>query len=333
MGKIQDAPACKQTNSPSCPMFGTSLCRTASPATSLERTLQWTSSCSPRKLDAGSPSKPDKFGIKFWLAADVDSKYMLNGFPYLGKDESRPPGERLGENVVMRLMEPFLGKGRNVTLDNFFTSVSLAKKLVSNNTSMVGTINKNRPELPPSSQHQGELFTTSVLKHERVTLTVYRSKPRRNVCLLSTLHRTVAVNNDTKREPETVTYYNATKVLDQMARLYSVKGGTRRWPVAVFHNVLDLAAINAHVLYKECTGEKIPRRDFILKLAKGLWEKYLKAKAPATTEPTPKGKGIRMKRQVARCNQNKTCETCQKCKRPVCGKCTWRVKKICADCQ
>ncbi|GFX42818.1 DDE_Tnp_1_7 domain-containing protein [Trichonephila clavipes] len=26
------------------------------------------------------PSKPDKFGIKFWFAADVDSKYMLNGF-------------------------------------------------------------------------------------------------------------------------------------------------------------------------------------------------------------------------------------------------------------
>ncbi|XP_035221876.1 uncharacterized protein LOC118194783 [Stegodyphus dumicola] len=33
------------------------------------------------------PSKPDKFGIKFCLAADVDSKYVLNGFPYLGKDE------------------------------------------------------------------------------------------------------------------------------------------------------------------------------------------------------------------------------------------------------
>ena len=29
-------------------------------------------------------SKPDKFGIKFWLAADT-SKYLINGFPYLGK--------------------------------------------------------------------------------------------------------------------------------------------------------------------------------------------------------------------------------------------------------
>ena len=38
-------------------------------------------------------------------------------------------------------------------------------------------------------------------------------------------------------------------VLDQMARLYSVKGGTRCWPVAVFYSMLDLVAINAHVLH------------------------------------------------------------------------------------
>ena len=30
-------------------------------------------------------SKPDKFGIKFWVAADLETKYFLNGFPYLGK--------------------------------------------------------------------------------------------------------------------------------------------------------------------------------------------------------------------------------------------------------
>ncbi|GFR26696.1 DDE_Tnp_1_7 domain-containing protein [Trichonephila clavata] len=35
------------------------------------------------------PSKPDKLDIKFWLVTDVDSKYVLNGFPYLGKDKER----------------------------------------------------------------------------------------------------------------------------------------------------------------------------------------------------------------------------------------------------
>ena len=35
------------------------------------------------------PNKPNKFGIKFWLASDVETKYVANGFPYLGKDEKR----------------------------------------------------------------------------------------------------------------------------------------------------------------------------------------------------------------------------------------------------
>ena len=32
-------------------------------------------------------SKPDKFGQKYWLAVDKQSKYLINGFPYVGKDE------------------------------------------------------------------------------------------------------------------------------------------------------------------------------------------------------------------------------------------------------
>ncbi len=36
------------------------------------------------------PNKPDKSGIKFWLAADVQTKCMLNGCPHLRKDVNRP---------------------------------------------------------------------------------------------------------------------------------------------------------------------------------------------------------------------------------------------------
>lgn len=174
------------------------------------------------------PNKPDKFGIKFWLAVDVDSKYMLNGFPYLGKDDSRPATQCLGESVVLKLVDPFVGKGRNVTTDNFFTSIPLANSLLHKNTSMVGTINKNKRGLPPSVQGRGELFSTKVLKSDKITLSVYQCKPRRNVTILSTQHQHVAISTDNKRKPETVTYYNRTKVgvdvLDQMARQYSVKG-------------------------------------------------------------------------------------------------------------
>ena len=47
------------------------------------------------------PNKPDKFGIKFWMAAVVKTKYMLHSFPYTGKDDSRPAGVTLGEHIVL----------------------------------------------------------------------------------------------------------------------------------------------------------------------------------------------------------------------------------------
>jgi len=40
----------------------------------------------------------------------VASKYLVNGFPYLGKDETRPAGLRLADHVVMKLMERTLEK-------------------------------------------------------------------------------------------------------------------------------------------------------------------------------------------------------------------------------
>ena len=78
-------------------------------------------------------NKPDKFGIKFFLAVDVQNKYMFNAVPYLGKDEGRKSDISLPTHVVMTLMEPLFGKGYNVTCNNYFTSVNLMKNLCSKN--------------------------------------------------------------------------------------------------------------------------------------------------------------------------------------------------------
>lgn len=70
----------------------------------------------PTKVRCGftqyMPNKPDKFGIKFWLASDVDSKYVINALPNLGKDEYRPSSVPLSEYVVLKLIEPFTGCGK-----------------------------------------------------------------------------------------------------------------------------------------------------------------------------------------------------------------------------
>lgn len=292
-------------------------------------------------------SKPDKFGIKFWLAVDVASKYLVNGFPYLGKDETRPAGQRLADDVVLKLMDPYLDKGRNVTTDNFFTSLGLAKALQSRNTSIVGTVNRVRRELPPSAavDRTKERFSTLLLKHECYTLTVYKCKPQKNVILLSSLHQSVGIRDNPKKIPETVEFYNSTKfgvdVIDQMARTYSVKAASRRWPVQVFYNILDLAGINAWVLFKEVTGKSITRRDFLLKLATELSDPYVASRVrhQATDDDDADEEYIepamkRRKCQISYCKGNKTKDSYVKCKKAVCGSCTALVitRNICVKC-
>ncbi|KAF5903277.1 piggyBac transposable element-derived protein 3-like [Clarias magur] len=74
------------------------------------------------------------------MATDLETKYVCNASPYLGKEPSRQKGDRLAENVVMNLMEPFLDDGRNVTMGNFFTSLSLWHRLLQRKTTLLVTI-------------------------------------------------------------------------------------------------------------------------------------------------------------------------------------------------
>ena len=92
------------------------------------------------------------------------------------------------------------------------------------------------------------------------------------------MHSTVDIGDDRKGKPETVKFYNSTKfgvhVVDQMARKYSVNAASRKWPVRFFYNILDLAAINAHILCKLATGSKISRRRYLLRLSEELGSKF-----------------------------------------------------------
>ncbi|XP_035741492.1 piggyBac transposable element-derived protein 1-like [Vespa mandarinia] len=210
------------------------------------------------------PNKPDKFGIKFWLASDVRNKNIINGFPYLGKDESRKPSVPLGKFITMKLAEPYVGCGKNINTDNFFTSLPLAIKLLAKKTTIIGTIRANRKELLRLAKLKNDdmaLFSTKLYRSINYMLTIYKAKPRKKVLILSSMHNPIQVEENDTRTPETIQLYNSTKfgvdVTDQMARNYSVKSKSWRWPLQVFFNILDLDGINAWVFYKETMGGEI----------------------------------------------------------------------------
>ena len=115
------------------------------------------------------------------------------------------------------------------------------------------------------------LFSSNLYKSENCTLTVYKSKPKVKVLLLSTKHTGVQIEDNYKRVPETLLFtIKQSMVLTKWHANIVWKQRGFRWPLQVFFNILDLAVINAWILYKECTRSKISRKEFIFCLAEEL---------------------------------------------------------------
>ena len=70
-----------------------------------------------------------------------------------------------------------------------------------------------------------------------------------------------------------------------MARYHTCKSATRRWPVAVFFNIIDCACINAYIIYSEVTGQNLTRREFLLQIIKEMCG-YRSAKSDLPPLPT-----------------------------------------------
>lgn len=220
------------------------------------------------------PSKPGKYGIKIWCAVDCEKGYLVNLQLYTGKQgDVREVNQ--GKRVVIDLVQHLAQSGRNITTDNFFTSYDLGQELLKMNLTLVGTLRSSRKEIPnemlPSKTREEN--TTKFAYNGKTLLVSYVPKKNKAVLLLSTQHQsfTVPVENNLKRKPEVVLFYNSSKsgvdTLDQVSRHYSVKKGTKRWPLAIFYDLVDLAALNAYRLFCEAL-EKTERRLFLMKLAK-----------------------------------------------------------------
>lgn len=112
------------------------------------------------------PSKPAKYGIKIWVCTDAKTFYAYNMQVYAGRDRNCAPEVNQGERVVLELTEGL--NGRNVTCDNFFTSHRLASALRKRQMTLVGTIRKNRKEIPPillDMKKKPVYHTSAVFEH------------------------------------------------------------------------------------------------------------------------------------------------------------------------
>ncbi len=240
------------------------------------------------------PQKPDRYGIKIWWICDSTNGYAFNGQVYLGR-EGNLPELGLGSRVVEDLCRPIEHSGRNLTMDNFFTSVPLARNLLAKGLTLLGTLRANKPEIPPEFQkdRRREIHSSLHGYNNKMTLCSYVPKRGKSVILLSTMHNEIHLSEGDCK-PNIILDYNSTKgavdTLDQCVHAYSSSRGTNRWPNKILFNILDIAAFNGSIIFflnqPDWNSRKLSkRRLYLLELSKELAFEHMDRRAQSMNLP------------------------------------------------
>lgn len=100
---------------------------------------------------------------------------------------------------------------------------------------------------------------------------------------MSSYHHTTRVEEDGKAEINV--FYNKTKggvdVLDKLCHSYSVQRATNRWPFAYFMNLINVAGVAAHVIWRNVNNQTdgnvgMQKKKFFLNLSAQLTYQQIK---------------------------------------------------------
>ncbi|UYV68007.1 hypothetical protein LAZ67_5002775 [Cordylochernes scorpioides] len=292
------------------------------------------------------PNKPAKYGIETYVLCCSRTSYVQREGPYQISKSSN--------NVVERLVLPIFGSKRNITTDNWYTSYPLAVALLNDHKlTLVGTlkITGKKKEIPPEymPNRARQVFSSIFgFQKKNVSLVSYVPKRGKSVIPLSIMHSTAIIDEETneKKKREMITFYNMTKegvdLLDQKTSLYSVGQRTRRWPLCIFFELLNISGVNSKLLFDGNQPQNFykRRKDFLKALSLELVTEYhirsttksfskpLRSivrkhagQSPETMEediPEPLSKAQKRCHLCSYKKYRKTKPLCQKCQKNVC---------------
>ena len=152
--------------------------------------------------------------------------------------------------------------GRNISMDRYFTSVSIAKYLLANKITLVGTMRSGRVGIPNEMKEikqREDLSTMYAFTEDNklllVSYVVKKKSGKRNVLVLSTMHKDVKETKDARLKPHVIAFYDRTKggvdVMDMIAGNYTTKFKTRRWTMNTLAYILDTAKTNTLTIFRD----------------------------------------------------------------------------------
>ncbi|KAJ8381295.1 hypothetical protein SKAU_G00020730 [Synaphobranchus kaupii] len=231
------------------------------------------------------PSKRHRFGIKFFVLCDVVTGYVQDMVIYTGATTSIESIEGLGVSgsVVMTLLAPHLGKGHVLYVDNWYSSPTLFQHLLHQGTGACGTVRLNRRGMPtfPKKMKRGE-----VTFRENGTQLAVKWQDKRDVNFLTTVHpssmaqsaRLDHFTGEPKVKPACVLDYNkkmgAVDRADMITSFVDCARKSTKWYKKLFFHLLDTAVLNAYTVHRKLSEERMPYKDFRLKLVKELIQEH-----------------------------------------------------------
>lgn len=133
------------------------------------------------------PNKPAKYGIKVYALCDSKTFYTYNFEVYCGKQPEGPyQVSNKPQDVVLRLSSPIWGSGRNITVDNWYGSIPLVQALFEKKITCLGTLKKNKTEIPVEFQPNKRKTVLSTLAgfQKNITLISHVTKKKTSALYL-----------------------------------------------------------------------------------------------------------------------------------------------------
>lgn len=247
------------------------------------------------------PNKRHRFGVKLFIIVDCKSGTILDFIVYVGSDTDYEYQDHLGisGSIVMTLMEPYLGKGHNLYVDNWYTSPTLFRELHLNKTGACGTVRSNRSGFPKFKKlkrgeidhlHQGSLL--AIKWHDKREVHMLTSINKDGMAPTKKKNH---LTNEIVEKPLAVIDYNANmggvdKSDMQIHFIESVRK-TIKWYKKLFFHLLDMTVLNAYNMHRIKEKKRQTLGEFRIELVRQLIEKYGKdfsSERRSTSAPHPK---------------------------------------------
>ena len=206
-----------------------------------------------------NPKKPTKYGLLCRSLCDSSVSYTYYTLPYAGKPEGRTGDSSkyyiIGTDEYTKYLVtevPIFNsiEGCNVSMDRYFTSVSLAEWGIYQKFTIVGTMWHDRKGIPKEMkslkdrEEKSTIFARHSEKNIMTLLYIDKKKSgKKNIICLTSMHDRVKVTNDQRSKPQVIVMYDHTKggvdVVDLISCHCSTRMKSKRWPLTAFFFMLD----------------------------------------------------------------------------------------------